>query len=78
MLSHLLVLWIKKIKIRNNDGKTKAAEVNFHGALISYQVKTGINFKKALCHSLSRVPLSDSHPDGTRRKTEIQFNKDTR
>ena len=64
----------KKFTITNKDGKNQTAEVNrnFLSALISYQVRTGrnIDFKKAFCYSLSPVPLSISHPDGTRRKTD--------
>ena len=63
----------RKVTLNHKDGRTKTAEVNRNilGTLISYQLKTGrnIDFEKALSYPLSPVPLSISHPDGTRRKT---------
>ena len=55
------------------DNKAKTIEVNRNiiGNLLSFTVKTGrvIDFEKALQYPLSSIPLSISHPDGSRRET---------
>ena len=70
----------KQLTVTNKNGKSKAAAVNrdFLSALLNFQIKTGnmVDFEKALCHSLSPVPLSISHPDGTKRKTAKNKLKD--
>ena len=63
----------KKVTVTSKSGKSKAATINrdFLGALLNFQIKTGnmIDFDKALCHSLSPVPLNVSHAEGTKRET---------
>ena len=70
----------RKVTLDHKDGRIKTAEVNGNilGTLISYQLKIGrnIDFEKALSYPFSPVPLSISHPDGTRRKTEKSKLKD--